>query len=99
MSEFNQEGITHRKFCGVNMKMRLTPKKNIQRIIKKCHVCGHINEAQKEPEKCTKCEKSFLPLNYFGKVHAKNSNEFEKLFCRASELHEEDLIKGLYVLW
>ena len=99
MSERNQEGIPHRKICGVKMKMRLTPMKNIQRIIKKCHVCGHVNESQKEMQRCGKCEKSFLPLNYFGKVHAKNSDDFSKLFCKASELHEEDLIHGLHVLW
>lgn len=68
-------------------------------IIKKCHVCGHINEGSREMESCGKCSKGFLPLNYFSKVHAKNSEEFKSLFASSDELHPEDLVKGLYVLW
>ena len=46
-----------------------------------------------------KCKKSFLPCNYFNKVHAKDSSEFDEMFLTTSELDEEDLIKGIYVLW
>ena len=46
-------------------------------LIKKCHVCGALFETHKELKKCLKCKKSFLPCNYFNKVHAKDSNEFE----------------------
>ena len=70
-----------------------------QVIIKKCHVCGFLIETNKEASQCPHCKKSFLPLNYFGKVHAKNSSEFKNLFAESEELHEEDLIKGLTVLW
>ena len=68
-------------------------------IVKKCHVCGAITEGYKEPKKCGGCNKSFLPSNYFGKVHATNSKEYEELFSHSDELHEEDLIKGINVLW
>ena len=68
-------------------------------IIKKCHICGHISESQRELEQCGNCQKSFLPLNYFGKIHAKNEEEFQELFSHSREIHEEDLIKGLIVLW
>ncbi len=68
-------------------------------IIKKCHVCGFVNEGQKEMESCSKCKKGFLPLNYFSKVHAKTSEEFKNLFARSEDLHPDDLIKGITVLW
>lgn len=82
------------------MKNEATYKLQATRIlIKKCHVCGHLNEVYKEPERCTQCQKSFLPCNYFGKVHAKNSQEFKKLFCEVHELDDDDLIKGYNVIW
>ncbi|MBT3584879.1 MAG: hypothetical protein HN509_08225 [Halobacteriovoraceae bacterium] len=68
-------------------------------IIKKCHVCGTLSESAREPKKCKKCKKSFLPLNYFGKVHAKDSEAFNNLFSKSEELHDDDLIKGIHVLW
>ncbi len=72
---------------------------NEKLLIKKCHICGHIHETQQEPKKCEKCKKSFLPVNYFAKVHSKSQKEFDKLFAYGHEIHEEDLIKGLTVLW
>jgi hypothetical protein len=68
-------------------------------VVKKCHMCGQIMESTKEIMRCIKCSKSFLPHNYFGKVHAKNSTDFEKLFSSAVDLHDDDLIKGITVLW
>ena len=68
-------------------------------ILKKCHVCDHLNESENEPRRCQKCNKSFLPSNYFTKVHAKNTEEFERLFASSDELQEEDLIRGIYVIW
>ena len=59
-----------------------------------CSKCGMSVNAS-----CGKCNKGFLPLNYFSKVHAKNSEEYKQLFARADELHPDDLVKGLYVLW
>ncbi len=73
--------------------------KNDKLLIKKCHMCGHIHETHQEPQKCAKCKKSFLPVNYFAKVHSKSQKEFDKLFAYGHEIHEEDLIKGLTVLW
>ena len=68
-------------------------------LIKKCHVCGHIAEGQKEIMRCTSCRKAFLPANYFSKVHAKNSNDYSELFLASDDLHEEELVKGINVLW
>lgn len=68
-------------------------------IIKKCHVCGHVGEHHQEPQKCVRCKKSFLPANYFSKVHSKNQQDYEKLFAFGHELQDEDIIKGLTVLW
>jgi RNA polymerase subunit RPABC4/transcription elongation factor Spt4 len=68
-------------------------------IIKKCHCCGEIIETNQEAQKCPSCKKSFLPSNYFGKVHAKNSQEFQNLFLKSDEIHEDDLIRGINVIW
>jgi hypothetical protein len=68
-------------------------------LIKKCHICGLIMESDREIKKCTKCNKSFLPCHYFNKVHAKTSKEFTNLFSSTQELHEDDLVKGIHVIW
>ena len=68
-------------------------------MFKKCHMCGHVIEAASEPERCEKCRKSFLPSNYFQKIHAKENTEFKQLFSSSEDLCEEDLIKGFHVLW
>lgn len=68
-------------------------------IIKKCHVCGEISESQVEIQRCNSCGKSFLPLNYFHKVHAHDSTDFKELFSDTQDIHEDDLIKGIYVIW
>ncbi len=81
------------------MKITIGATEGSSKLIKKCHVCGHLMESKKEIEKCECCHKPFLPMNYFGKVHAKNSSEYTQLFSRASELHDEDMIRGLTVLW
>lgn len=81
------------------MKLERRTSRKSKVIIKKCHVCGHVEESYRETKKCSNCKKSFLPSNYFGKVHAKNSKEFDELFSHSDELHEEDLVKGINVLW
>ena len=68
-------------------------------LIRKCHVCGELIESIKEPEKCPSCKKSFLPSNYFGKVHAKNAEDFKNLFSHVEELIDEDLMKGIIAIW
>lgn len=81
------------------MKLERRTSKKSKVIIKKCHMCGSVVEGYKEAKKCTGCKKSFLPSNYFGKVHAKNSKEYDELFSHSDELHEDDLVKGINVLW
>lgn len=68
-------------------------------MIKKCHVCGHVMENGQEIKKCEKCNKSFLPNHYFFQIKPLSSKEFSDSFCSVDELHEEDLIKGIHVLW
>ena len=83
----------------MDTKTTLKMDENTQVIVKKCHVCGHINEGEEEMKQCGHCKKSFLPLNYFGKIHNGSSEGLAQLFCRAHELTEDDIIRGLYVLW
>ena len=68
-------------------------------LIKKCHICGTLMESNSEIKKCEHCGKSFLPCHYFNKVHAKTSQELSNLFAEVDELHEEDLVKGIHVIW
>lgn len=68
-------------------------------MFKKCHMCGHVIEANQEPERCEKCRKSFLPSNYFQKIHDKKNVDFKHLFSNSEDLYEEDLVKGFHVLW
>jgi hypothetical protein len=69
-----------------------------QVIIKICHVCGGVSESEREIQKCAHCKKSFLPLNYFNKIQERHAH-YEDLFCYGTELCDEDLVKGIYVLW
>jgi len=77
----------------------IAPKRKRKLLIRRCHMCGEVMESYSEVERCTDCRKYFVPLNYFGKVHAAYSEGYKQLFETAGELHEEDLIKGLYVIW
>lgn len=81
------------------MRNELNKQVRTKLIMRKCHVCSHVNESHAELEKCKSCGKSFLPLNYFEKVHEHDQNKFRDLFASGHEIAEEDLIKGLFVLW
>ena len=71
----------------------------IQLFIKKCHVCGKVMESNQEIKRCTCCNKSFLPLRYFQKLEQSSTSEFEDMFSFSDDLHPEDLIIGINVLW
>ena len=81
------------------MRKELEKKLSAKLLIKKCHVCGQVTEAPEEQQKCLSCGKSFLPLNYFTKIHDHSDAKFKELFAECHELSEDDLIKGLYVIW
>ena len=82
------------------MKVELKDQiKNNKLIIKKCHVCGQITASYQEPQKCTGCKQAFLPVNYFSKVHSKSQADYHKLFAYGHEINEDDIIKGLTVIW
>jgi hypothetical protein len=64
-----------------------------------CHSCLKLNESHKELERCAHCDKSFLPLRYFDKIHSDKDTSWSNHFSYSEHLDEEDLIKGLFVLW
>jgi hypothetical protein len=68
-------------------------------LMRVCHRCLKINESTQELERCTHCNKAFLPLRYFEKVHEDKDQKWEKYFSTTEHIEEEDLIKGLFVLW
>lgn len=45
------------------------------------------------------CNKAFLPLRYFEKIQSDKQAKWESHFSGADMIEEEDLIKGLFVLW
>lgn len=80
--------------------MKTLQKSNKEKLlIRACHSCLKINESHAEMERCSHCNKAFLPLKYFEKIHESKSAKYKELFSATSELEEEDLIKGLFVLW
>ncbi|MBT3982744.1 MAG: hypothetical protein HOE90_15400 [Bacteriovoracaceae bacterium] len=69
-------------------------------LIKRCHVCDKVAESTKELERCPKCGKAFLPLNYFTKVHEQGAEtKLVDMFASCDELSDADLIKGIHVIW
>lgn len=67
-------------------------------LIRMCHRCGQCHESPVELDRCPHCRKSFLPSAYFQKIHDVHQH-YGELFSSASELQEEDLVKGVSVLW
>jgi hypothetical protein len=68
-------------------------------LIRACHSCNKLTESYCEVERCSHCNKAFLPLHYFEKIHQFKDENWKKHFSSSDELEEEDLIKGLFVLW
>ena len=80
------------------MKTSFTKAQLEKTIIKKCHVCGHVMEGKQEIHRCDKCQKSFLPTNYHAKTKGLHK-DFNSLFSPIEELNEQDVVKGLSVIW
>lgn len=75
-------------------------KKQYQKLlVRKCHQCGDLGESPTELKKCAKCNKAFLPLAYFEKVHTLSGARFDSLFSHCDDIDEEDIIKGIHVIW
>lgn len=68
-------------------------------LIRACHGCSKITESFQEIERCSHCNKAFLPLRYFEKIHDFKDQNWKKHFSSTEQLEDEDLIKGLFVLW
>ena len=86
------------------MEKSLKISKQESTVIKKCHVCGTINEGHKEASRCSGCKKPFMPSNYFSKVHdsedaGKTKSYEDWIYSTVDELDQRDVIKGLTVIW
>lgn len=68
-------------------------------LIRACHACLKLNESYQEMERCSHCNKSFLPLKYFEKIHHHKGQAWGSHFSSSEQIEDEDLIKGLFVLW
>lgn len=81
------------------MNKELKISKRPQSLIRLCHKCLKLNESTSEIEKCGHCQKSFLPLRYFDKIHARPKNEWSSHFSSIEDIDPKDLIQGLFVMW
>lgn len=87
------------KFTKVTIKKRRAKKSKVN-LIKLCHYCNKINESTRELQRCNHCTKSFMPLNYLLQMKEQNSTKFfNELYNECKDLNDEDLIKGLYLIW
>ncbi len=69
-------------------------------LYRQCHMCAYVIHTSEEVQRCPKCNKSFLPLNYFAKIHkGKQGEDYDALYSSCDELSEQEIIKGLYVIW
>ena len=90
--------MTFKKLNKMEFGMKRNDKKN-KLLLRNCHACLKINESDQELERCCHCNKPFLPLRYFEKVHSQEESKWENYFYPTDLIEEEDLIKGLFVLW
>lgn len=81
----------------MNKEIKLSKKP--QTLIRVCHMCLKINESTAEIEKCVHCQKSFLPLRYFEKIHSHAKQEWSSHFSSIEDIDDKDLIQGLFVMW
>jgi hypothetical protein len=79
--------------------MKELQKSKEKTLIRACHSCLKVNESYQELERCAHCNKAFLPLRYFDKIHNNKDMKWDQHFSFSEHLEEEDLIKGLFVLW
>jgi hypothetical protein len=89
--------MIHLRGYKMREELRFSPKEKL--LVRKCHMCGQLIESSVEQKKCLCCGKAFLPLNYFAKIHNHEQAEFSELFAESHDITDEDLIKGIYVLW
>lgn len=72
---------------------------SLVKLIKMCHVCTKVAEAEKELERCPYCQKSFLPLNYFEKIHAHKDAKLSELYDNCQDIEDHYLVRGIHVKW
>jgi hypothetical protein len=69
-------------------------------FVRRCHVCGSVNESKDDIKKCVCCSKSLLPFYYFDK---KKLNEFSDNKERPLDLPDRESgygpIRGLTAYW
>jgi hypothetical protein len=69
-------------------------------FVRRCHVCGEVNESKEDILKCGFCRKSLLPFFYFDKrkVPDYSDNEERPIYERESDTGYGP-IRGLTAYW
>ncbi len=69
-------------------------------FIRRCHVCGDMNESNEDIVKCESCRKSLLPFYYFDKRKlAEFSDNKERPLDHPDKESGYGPIRGLTVYW
>ena len=69
-------------------------------FVRRCHVCGELNESPHDITKCLSCQKSLLPFYYFDK---RKISEMSDNQVRPPEDRDHETgygpIRGLTAFW
>lgn len=70
-------------------------------FVRRCHVCGDLNESTEDILKCNQCQKPLLPFFYFDK---KKIAEYSDNQARPEEIYGAESksygpIRGLTAYW
>ncbi|MGE4232729.1 MAG: hypothetical protein AB7F43_05305 [Bacteriovoracia bacterium] len=91
----------------MNQQQPSENKEPVFSIIRRCHICHHVNESEEEILRCFHCGKAFLPLNYFekGRGLMRKISQNPESSTSTSIPHRTVVkltlnpVKGLIVLW
>lgn len=69
----------------------------VQHFLRKCHVCGHVNQSDVDVDRCGHCRKALAPFFYFDAKKVLPLSDYQ---IRPVPFAGEYLpIRGLTVYW
>jgi len=80
-------------------KNDLVKENKTHEFVRCCHKCNTLSSDYHEVKKCGNCGQSFLPTNYFKKVHSLKGVDYDDLYDSVSNIDPSLLLKGLTVIW
>ena len=68
-------------------------------LFRVCHSCGHVNESQRELERCQNVASPSCLWSNFNKVGDSPTYDIGSLYGFVEDINDLALIRGLYVIW